>query len=138
MDPEMSLSGVLGVALGGAVGAVLRFRLDRYLRAGILLANVLGCLVLGYLFGELTWLAETGAGARSGVFAVLFSGTVSTAVSIGLLGALSTFATVSVRVAQTWMAGRHLRATGIWVTHVGLGFAAAALGIALSRMSGLY
>ncbi|PRZ14551.1 fluoride efflux transporter FluC [Nesterenkonia sandarakina] len=138
MDPEISMIVVLGVALGGALGAVLRFLLDRYLRAGILLANVLGCLVLGYLFGELTWLAETGADAGSGVFAALFSGTGSTILSIGVLGALSTFATVSVRVAQTWMAGRQLRAAGIWVTHVGLGFAAAALGIALSRMSGLY
>ncbi|MBA8921174.1 fluoride efflux transporter FluC [Nesterenkonia jeotgali] len=138
MDPEMSLRVVLGVAAGGAVGAVLRFLLDRYLRAGILLANVLGCLVLGYLFGELTWLAENGGAPGGAVLTALLSETGSTVLAIGALGALSTFATVSVRVAQTWMAGRQLRAAGIWVAHVGLGFAAAAAGIALSRISGLY
>lgn len=134
MSPEFSLAIALGVALGGSVGAVLRFVLDRYLRVGLLLANMLGCLVLGYLLGELTWLSENGVDEPEG----LFSGPVSTVLIFGVLGALSTFATVSVRVAQTWTAGRRLRAAGIWASHVGFGFAAAALGIALSRMSGLY
>lgn len=134
MNPEFSLAIALGVALGGSAGAVLRFLLDRYLRVGLLLANVLGCLALGYLLGELTWLNEAGVTEPEGVF----SGPATTVLIFGLLGALSTFATVSVRVAQTWTAGRQLRAAGIWITHVGFGFAAAALGIALSRMSGLY
>ncbi|MBO0595066.1 CrcB family protein [Nesterenkonia sp. E16_7] len=134
MTPEISLTIALGVALGGSVGAIVRFLLDRYLRVGLLLANTLGCCVLGYLLGELTWLSENGVEEPEG----LFSGPVSTVLIFGLLGALSTFATVSVRAAQTWMAGRHLRAVGTWAAHVGFGFAAAALGIALSRMSGLY
>ncbi|MGJ9405581.1 fluoride efflux transporter FluC [Nesterenkonia aurantiaca] len=134
MIPEFSLAIALGVALGGSVGALGRFLLDRYLRVGLLLANTLGCCALGYLLGELTWLSENGVDEPGG----LFSGPVSTVLIFGLLGALSTFATVSVRVAQAWMAGRHLRAVGIWGAHVGFGFAAAALGIALSRMSGLY
>lgn len=134
MNPEFSLAIVLGVALGGSVGAVMRFLLDRYLRVGLLLANTLGCGVLGYLLGELTWLGENLV-AEPGI---VFSGPVSTVLIFGVLGALSTFATVSVRVARAWMDGHQLRAVGLWVTHVGFGFAAAALGIALSRMSGLY
>lgn len=134
MNPEFGLAVALGVTLGGSIGAVLRFLLDRYLRVGLLLANLLGCLALGYLLGELTWLNEAGIAEPSGVF----SEPVTTVLIFGVLGALSTFATVSVRVAQTWMAGRRLLAAGIWLAHVGLGFAAAALGIALSRMSGLY
>lgn len=135
MNPEFSLAIALGVALGGSVGALVRFLLDRYLRAGLLLANTLGCCVLGYLLGELTWLSENRtAGAPED--AVLDP--VSTVLIFGVLGALSTFATVSVRVAQAWVSGRRLWAVGIWTAHVGCGFAAAALGIALSRMSGLY
>ena len=61
------------VALGGAIGAVLRFVLDRATRArvrsafpvGILLVNVLGSLVLGLLTGMLAspqWQALLGVG----------------------------------------------------------------------------
>jgi len=134
MIAELNLIIVIGVALGGAAGAVMRFLLDRYLRVGLLLANTLACLALGYLFGELSWLAETGDGFGSG----LLSGAGSTVLALGVLGALSTFATVSVRVAQKWMSGHRLRAAGIWAAHVTLGFAAAAIGIALSRLHGLY
>ncbi|MCH8559570.1 fluoride efflux transporter FluC [Nesterenkonia sp. DZ6] len=134
MNPEFSIAIALGVALGGSVGAVARFLLDRYLRVGLLLANTLGCFLLGYLLGELTWLSGNGAAEPEGVL----PSPVSTVLIFGVLGALSTFATVSVRVAQTWVSGRRLRAVGIWTAHVGCGFAAAALGIALSRMSGLY
>ncbi|GAA1150241.1 fluoride efflux transporter FluC [Nesterenkonia lutea] len=134
MISELNLLVVVGVAAGGALGAVLRFLLDRYLRGGLLVANTLACLALGYLYGELSWLAENGGpGADS-----LLSASVSTILALGVLGALSTFATVSVRVAQRWMAGHRLRAAGIWAAHVGLGFAAAAVGIALSQLSGLY
>ncbi|WP_218220219.1 CrcB family protein [Nesterenkonia sp. Act20] len=134
MTYELSLLLVLGVAVGGAAGAVLRYLLDRYLPGGLLAANVLACLALGYLYGELSWLAETGREAGGG----LLSEPVAAALSVGALGALSTFATVSLRVAQRWMAGQRLRAVGVWTAHVGLGFAAAALGIALSRLPGLY
>ncbi|MGJ9425009.1 fluoride efflux transporter FluC [Nesterenkonia halotolerans] len=134
MISELSLLIVLGVAVGGAAGAVLRFLLDRYLPGGLLAANVLACLALGYLYGELSWLAETGRVAEDG----LLSGPVATTLALGVLGALSTFATVSLRVAQRWMAGQRLRAIGLWTAHIGLGFGAAALGIALSRLPGLY
>lgn len=133
MTFDLSLLLVLGVAVGGAAGAVLRFLLDRYLPGGLLAANVLACLALGYLYGELSWLAETGRETGEG----LLSEPVAAALSVGALGALSTFATVSLRVAQRWMAGQRLRAVGVWTAHVGLGFAAAALGIALSRLPGL-
>lgn len=126
MTPVFSLAVVAGVALGGAAGAVLRLLLDRLLPFGILVANTAGCLLLGWLLGQLSVMGSFGAG--------IFSGPGMTVLMFGLVGALSTFATVSVRVAQLWMAGRRLRALGMWTLHLLCGFTAAALGVALSGL----
>lgn len=115
----MSLMVVLGVGLGGAVGAVSRYLLDRYLPGGLLAANVLGCFGLGLLYGLLV----SGEGPDRATSVVL---------AAGLLGALTTFATVSLRSAQLWLDGRRWAAAGLWVAHAGLGFAAAACGLLLT------
>lgn len=129
MTPALSIAVVAGVALGGALGAVTRLLLDRFLPFGILLANTAGCLILGYLYGEFSHRQEQGFHEAG-----FFSEPVLTVVVFGVLGALSTFATVSLRAAQHWISGRRLQAAGMWVLHVGCGFAAAALGIALSGL----
>lgn len=126
MIVEFTLPVVLTVALGGALGAASRFLLDAYVRGGLLIANTVASLLLGVMLGV------TAAGA------ITFSSAALGLAAAGFLGALSTFATVSLRVAQTWMAGRRVQAVGIWLAHVSLGLLAAALGIALSRLSGLY
>ncbi|WP_010524840.1 hypothetical protein [Nesterenkonia sp. F] len=54
MSVEMTIAVVLGVGLGGALGAVLRLLLDRLLPFGILLANTVGCLALGLIYGWIT------------------------------------------------------------------------------------
>lgn len=129
MTPVFSLAVVAGVALGGGLGAVVRLMLDRWLPFGVLAANTLGCLLLGWLFGELS-APESRASATTG----LFSEPVMTVLVFGVIGALSTFATVSVRVAQLWIARERLRAAGMWLLNVTCGFAAAAAGIALSGL----
>jgi len=69
---------ILAVALGGAVGAVLRSSLARYLNrrypAGTLLANFFGCLLLGSVLGH-------------GPVDTLYT----FALTAGLCGALTTF-----------------------------------------------
>lgn len=128
MTASLTLAVVVGVALGGAAGAVLRLLLDRLLPFGILAANTLACLVLGFLFGAFSAHGGEGQEPADGIF----SEPVVTVLSFGLLGALSTFATVSLRVAQLWMDGQKARAIGTWTVHVVFGFAAAALGVLIS------
>lgn len=112
----------LGVGLGGALGASARYLLDRFLPGGVLLANVLGSLLIGLLFGALDEVttADGPPPMHPALLAML---------SVGLLGALSTFATVSLRAAQLWMRRRRLRAVGMWCAHAVLGLAAAVLGM---------
>ncbi|GAB3846156.1 CrcB family protein [Nesterenkonia populi] len=110
---------VLGVAAGGAVGAVSRYLLDRFLPGGLLAANVLGCFGLGLLYGLLV--SAAGPGQPT-----------TTILAAGLLGALTTFATVSLRSAQLWLDGSRWAAAGLWLAHAGAGFAAAAAGLLLT------
>ena len=80
---------VLAVALGGAVGAVCRYGLSGYVQAlwgtsfpvGTMAVNVIGSFLLGLalpVFDTLAWSAE-----------------VKTIVTIGFLGAFTTFSTFS-------------------------------------------
>lgn len=82
---------VLYVALGGAIGASLRYGINevmnRYGSAELpihtLIANLIGSLLLGYLFG--LFMAESGLSNRLHLF-----------LATGLLGAFTTFSTFSV------------------------------------------
>jgi CrcB protein len=120
---------VLGVAVAGACGAVLRYlvdhvvqrRLDRGFPFGILAVNTSGSLVLGFL---------TGSALHHGV-----SPTWLTVAGTGLIGSYTTFSTFtfdSVRLAED----RRWSATaGNVVAGLGLGLAAAALGLALGSVT---
>ncbi|NDK32329.1 CrcB family protein [Nesterenkonia haasae] len=127
MMPELTIAVVAAGALGGAVGAIARFLLDRYLRAGILLANTIGCLSLGVLVGILSAFAADSAGGDPASWQPLVVGLLA----LGLTGALSTFATVSLRAAQQWIAGSRWMAVGMWTVHVVCGVAAAVAGLAI-------
>ncbi len=128
MTAPLTLAVLVGVALGGAAGAVLRLLLDRLLPFGILAANTVACLVLGFLFGAFSAHGGEGQEPAGGIL----SEPLVAVLSFGLLGALSTFATVSLRAAQLWMGGRQLWALGMWTLHVVLGFGAGAAGVLLS------
>lgn len=130
MSATLSIAAVLGVAVGGALGAVMRLLLDRYLRGGVLLANTLGCFLLGFLFGKLSLLQAEDATVDVGVL----SEPLLAVVAIGLVGALSTFSTVSLRAAQLWMDGRRPRAVFTWASHVFCGITGGVLGVAASGM----
>ncbi|GAA1805383.1 hypothetical protein GCM10009771_04510 [Nesterenkonia flava] len=102
-----------------------RLLLDRYLPAGLLVANTLGSLLLGWLYGALSLqLNGTGPG--------LLSEPATAVLALGLIGALSTFATVSLRAAQLWIEGSRLHAVGLWLVHAVCGLAAGACGIWLA------
>ena len=114
------------VAVGGGVGAALRFVLDGVVKArvtrfplGTLLINVSGSLVLGFVTG----LGEAGTLAAPMV-AVL---------GTGMMGGYTTFSTASVETVQLLRSGKTrlavLNGLGMLVVSVG----AAALGLQLGR-----
>ncbi|MFI6297238.1 fluoride efflux transporter FluC [Nonomuraea sp. NPDC050790] len=111
------------VALGAAVGAPLRFLLDRAVQRwagtafpwGTLVVNVLGSAVLGFL---VAWPAGEGLMALAGT---------------GLCGALSTYSTLGYETLRLAEDGARPAAVGNAVLSVAAGLGAAAAGAALAH-----
>ena len=115
---------LIAIALGGAVGALSRYGIvlvsqrclgDRF-PLGVLLANLLGCFILGLVMHEAIvsgrWLSESGRAA----------------LTIGFLGALTTFSTFSYDTVKLFYDDKVLLA-GLNVTlNCGIGFTACWLG----------
>ena len=122
------MSQILAIASGGALGAVLRFWVStgvysitgRSFPYGTLVVNVLGSLVMGFLY---IWLLEKVA-AESALRAFLV---------IGLLGAFTTFSTFSIETLNLMMAGQHIRALGNTLLSVILCVGAAAVGVMIAK-----
>lgn len=122
----MPLAAIAAVAVGGALGSVLRYGLSRWIGSpdglpiGILLVNLSGTLLLGFLA---TLFLE-----RLGV-----SDNVRLAVTVGLLGGFTTFSTVWLDTLQLLNGGRWGWAlANLLVSAVG-GLGAAWLGQQLAR-----
>ena len=119
---------VIAIASGGAIGAVLRYwvssgvytLIGRGFPYGTLVVNVLGSLIMGFLY---IWLLERMPGGVA-VRAFLL---------IGLLGAFTTFSTFSVETLNLMEAGQIAKAVLNTLLSVVLCVAAAALGIMLAR-----
>ena len=119
---------VIFVAVAGALGALSRWGITELARRllgdafpyGTFAANVLGCLLLGLFMG---W-----AQSHPGIPKAL-----QTALTVGFLGALTTFSTFSYETVQAFSAGRVWAATINVVASLIVGLAACAAGLALSR-----
>ncbi|MEV0454865.1 fluoride efflux transporter CrcB [Catellatospora methionotrophica] len=117
---------VLLVALGAAVGAPLRYLVDRAVQArhdavfpwGTFTVNVVGSFLLGLLTG----------GALAGVV----SGEVSVLVGTGFCGALTTYSTFGYETVKLVEAGAFGQAFANVAVSVTTGVAAAAAGYALT------
>lgn len=124
----------IAVALGGAVGAVARFTLTLWVKSrvdalagreieyplGTLLANLLGCFLLGLLMQihrDRSWLPEAW----------------QLALTTGLLGALTTFSTFMVETLSMLERREWLAAGGYWAISLLVGLLAAACGVWLAR-----
>ncbi len=113
----MSLSGVVLVALGAAVGAPLRYVVDRAVQRrtpgafpwGTLTVNVMGSFVLGVV--------AAGGSAEAGLL-----------VGVGWCGALTTFSTFGYETERLAAAGSELTAALNAVGSVLAGLLAATLG----------
>jgi CrcB protein len=119
---------VLAIAAGGAVGALLRYwtstavhsRLGTAFPYGTLAVNILGSLLMGFLY---IWLIERMA-AGPALRAFLL---------IGVLGAFTTFSTFSVETLNLMEAGHPARALANVLVSVIVCVAAAGLGILAAR-----
>ena len=119
---------IVAIASGGAVGAVLRYWVSTWVYAfsgrgfpyGTLAVNVLGSLVMGFLF---VWLLERLSNDL----------TLRAFLLIGLLGAFTTFSTFSVETLNLIESGQLARALVNVLLSVVLCVAAAALGVLLAR-----
>ena len=113
---------MFGVALGGAVGACLRYgillafqRADARFPYATLSANVLGCLVAGAAWFLIAERALVTPQWRA--FLVT-----------GVLGALTTFSTFGVDTYLLWLGGNRQMAVVVVLANVVLGLSAVALG----------
>ena len=124
----------LAIALGGAVGALLRWGImlgmTNVLREsfsfGTLLVNVVGSLLIGIAFVCLVERIQTEGIAASPAF--------KSAVMIGVLGAFTTFSTFSLQTLDMLIDGRWMAGSLYIVSSVVLCLLATALGIGLARL----
>ncbi len=118
----------LAIAGGGAIGALLRFWVStgvytltgRAFPYGTLIVNVLGSLLMGFLY---IWLLERTLAAPA----------LRAFILIGLLGAFTTFSTFSIETLNLVEAGELLKALLNTLLSVVLCVAAAAAGVMIAR-----
>ena len=106
------------VAIGGAIGSVLRYLSVAGIGAplGVLLVNVLGSFAMGVLFVVLA--------SRTSLSPLLMT---------GVLGGFTTFSAFSLDALKLWQAGETLQAGLYVLASVILSLVAVALGAALAR-----
>ncbi|MCB1139814.1 MAG: fluoride efflux transporter CrcB [Leptospiraceae bacterium] len=124
----------LSIAAGGALGAILRFLIaqgsmkllpGQTFPYGTLAANLLGSLLLGFLFvlGKAQWL--------SGAHRLFWT--------TGMMGALTTFSTFAVEGILLMQGGHWKLAVFYWIISVSCGVLLAFLGYQLgSRITGTH
>jgi CrcB protein len=118
----------IAVAVGGAVGSLLRYWLGLACNqpgwpAGTWLANVLGSFSIGLLY---VWGKERG----------LLSPELYLLVTTGVLGGFTTFSTFSLEVVTFFLEGQIWRAVGYALVSVIVGLFAAVAGIWTARFFG--
>ncbi|MBA1273871.1 fluoride efflux transporter CrcB [Stutzerimonas azotifigens] len=120
---------VLAAAAGGVAGTLIRFGVanwinanwPRYFYGATLVVNLLGCLLIGYLYMTFLERPEIPVELRVGLV-------------VGFLGALTTFSTFSLDTLRLLESGQVGVALAYLALSVGGGLLAAWLGISLARL----
>jgi len=121
--------GILAIAAGGALGAVLRYVISGWVQGmggtrfpwGTLAVNVVGSFALGLLMAGLLEHAVTGPTTR-------------TFWTIGVLGAFTTFSTFSYETLALLSIGDWSAGMANVAANLGLGLAAALIGLRLGAL----
>ena len=125
----------LHVAVGGAIGSVLRYQSGRWMTAWLgpqamtmfpwatLAVNALGSLLMGLLAG---WLARHGSGGDQ----------VRLLLGVGLLGGFTTFSAFSLELVLLLERGQYLFAGLYLILSVALGISALLFGLTVMRLAG--
>jgi len=119
---------MMAIAAGGALGAVMRWYIAGFIQRlsggafpwGTLAVNVIGSFLLGFLF---VWMLER----------VTVSELLRLAVTVGFLGAFTTFSTFSVETARLLQEGAFTMALGNVLAQVLICVTLAWLGMQLAR-----
>ncbi len=127
----------LAIALGGALGAILRWGITESVNKmtagtfpyGTLVVNIVGSLLIGIAF---VYMVER---VQAGTF--LSSAAIQSAVMVGLLGAFTTFSTFSLQTLQLLAEGRWLAGAAYILGSVLLCLLATGAGIGMARLQSL-
>mgnify|MGYP003543455967 CR=1 FL=1 len=119
----------VAVALGGALGSLLRFLVSswvvtnwpRHFYLGTFAVNLLGCFAIGFLSAFFLLRADLPLALRTGL-------------TVGVLGGLTTFSSFSLEVVSLLESGQHGTAAVYLLGSVLGGLAAAWLGMTLARL----
>lgn len=119
----------MAVAVGGALGSLLRFLVSswvvdnwpRHFYLGTFAVNLLGCFAIGFLSAVFLLRADIPLPLRTGL-------------TVGVLGGLTTFSSFSLEVVTLLESGQHGTAVGYLLGSVLGGLAAAWLGMTLARL----
>ncbi|MGB0965408.1 MAG: fluoride efflux transporter CrcB [Litorivicinus sp.] len=112
----------LAVALGGALGACARFAIAGVFKSpmGTLVANGIGCFLIGLLAG---WLASRAQ----------FDAALRPLLMTGFLGALTTYSTFSLEAMAMFNEGKVSQAVGYIGATLLISLSTCALGLSLAR-----
>ncbi|WP_454255473.1 fluoride efflux transporter CrcB [Pseudomonas sp. Marseille-Q8238] len=120
---------IVSVAIGGMAGTLLRFATGNWISANwpqhfygaTLAVNVLGCLLIGYLYGLFLIRPEIPLELRAGLI-------------VGFLGGLTTFSSFSLDTLRLLESGQAPIALGYGLLSVVGGLLATWAGLALTRL----
>lgn len=119
---------IMAVAVGGALGSVMRYGLSHWVHSflgrgfpyGTLAVNVLGCLAMGILFVLLVERSSESALWRAGLL-------------VGVLGGFTTFSAFSIETFNLMEQGAMAKALGNMLASLVLCVGATWLGVILAR-----
>lgn len=123
------IGAVLAVAAGGVVGTLMRFAAGNWVTAhypqhfygATLAVNIVGCLLIGYLYGAFLLRPEISLEVRAGLI-------------VGFLGGLTTFSSFSLDTLRLLESGQAPIAIGYAVLSVLGGLLATWAGLALTKI----
>jgi len=135
MEPPPPLMASLHVALGGGIGALLRYQLGRAITVWLgptmvsifpwatLAVNAIGSLLMGVLAG---WLARQGQGGDQ----------LRLLLGVGLLGGFTTFSAFSLEMVMLIQRGQFTFALLYLILSVGLSITGLLFGLTILRLIG--